>query len=480
MARIVKTVLVKIYEPNKGKLESLDRIIDTFSQAVNFYLDVINKLGKYHIIHIAKKQGKFVLNYLERETIASKKHPFPKYPINIKGLNTDLRRSAINHAIGMVKSFVSNLINWHKEGKELEHRKPSYPKPKNFAPQLYSSLVKLDDLWIRKYKKFHFVKIKVLDEKYNWIWKNYPVKIHKLLLKYLNEGFKPLRSAKLIKREDGYYLAITLVKNAKYKQLKKPKYLISVDLNIVRNLACIGIFSIDWKDNKAKLERIRFINNSYLQKLIRKRDYLLHLIQLKQHLTGRRPVKGDNKKLWKKVRNLNREISLKVAKLLTDLASGYKDSVIVLEKLKGLKPNRKKNGKWLNKRLNYWLRSKIVKRIGELKYEKGIGLIYVNPKNTSISCSKCGTVGERFSPNGSKALFKCLKCGYTVNADVNAVFNIASRGYSRLLNAGREEARCVVRVGTSLKSSSNEEHNLSGVPKATAPFNNNCVCLSIS
>ena len=479
MAKIVKTVSVKVYEPNKGKLESLDRIIGTFSQAVNFYLDVINKLGKYHIFNIAKTQGKFVLNYLEAETIVSKKHPKPKYPINIKGLNTDLRRSAINHAVGMVKSFISNLISWHKEGKELEDRKPSYPKPKNFAPQLYSSIVELDDLWIRKYKEFHFVKIKVLDEKYNWVWKNYPVKIHKLLLKYLDEGFKPLRTAKLIKREDGYYLGITLVKNVKYKKPKKPKYLISVDLNIVRNLACIGIFSIEWKTKEAKLERVRFITDSYLQKLIRKRDYLLHLIQLKQHLTGRRPVKDDNKKLWKKVRKLNREISLKVAKLITDLASKYGNSVIVMERLKGLKPNRKKNGKWLNKKLNYWLRNKIVKRIEELKYEKDFGLVFVSPKNTSKNCSKCNSVGERFSPNGSKALFKCSNCGYTVNADVNAVFNIAIRGYSRLLNVGREETRCVVRAGISLKSPSLEGHNLSGVPKATAPFSNDCICLSI-
>ncbi|MCW4574349.1 transposase, partial [Venenivibrio stagnispumantis] len=60
---------------------------------------------------------------------------------------------------------------------------------------------------------------------------------------------------------------------------------------------------------------------------------------------------------------------------------------------------------------------------------------------------------ERFSPNGSTALFGCQCCGYIINADINAVFNQFFIYLSYLLNAGREDGS-VVPLGVSLKSSS--------------------------
>ncbi|AAC07952.1 hypothetical protein [Aquifex aeolicus] len=172
MKVIKKTVLLKVYEPNKGKKECLDRVIDLYAKTLDFYLDVIKKAGIYRIVALARKKkerksgrkSNYALNLLEKLTVPTQAHPNPLYPIPFS-VRVDIRRSAINQAIGMVSSYVSNLKNWYEEGKELGHSKPSYPNPKSYSPQLYSTLVELDDLLVRENKEFHFVRIKVLNEK---------------------------------------------------------------------------------------------------------------------------------------------------------------------------------------------------------------------------------------------------------------------------------------------------------------------------
>lgn len=55
------------------------------------------------------------------------------------------------------------------------------------------------------------------------------------------------------------------------------------------------------------------------------------------------------------------------------------------------------------------------------------GVVYkINPANTSQTCSKCG---DRDAKNRvSQSMFRCLKCGYQINADINAALNIRTWG----------------------------------------------------
>jgi len=445
--KIHKTLLLKIHEPNKAKKEYLQNTIDLYARVLNFYLSVIDKIGKYHIASLTNKEA---LTYLEEQTVSTKKHPNPKYPI-FEGAQTNIRRSAINKAVGMIKSYLSNLHNWHKEGKELGHSKPSYPNPRNYALTYYATDVEFENI-LQKGTTKPFVRIKVVDEKGQYKKANYPVLPYKRFYERLNqleeEGWEVKKTATLVKREQDYYIAILLEKTVKKPNPKKPRYIINVDLNIQRNIATIGIYEIDWEGREAKLYGVKFIGGQ-LSRLAYKRDYLLHQIQVKQRQTGRRPEKGDNKRLWNKVNNLNKDIALKVANEISKIAEELKEEgevIVVFEKLKGLRASRSK-GKKLNKKLNYWLRKKIVGRVEEKGLEKGYKVDYIYPQYTSKRCSRCGQLGERFSPNGSTGLFGCKHCGYIVNADVNAVFNQFFIYLSYLLKAGRE-----ARSGTSFKT----------------------------
>ena len=82
---------------------------------------------------------------------------------------------------------------------------------------------------------------------------------------------------------------------------KAATFVINVDLNVYRNLACIGVFEGDWEKRLSRLEKVYFVNRE-LSRLVWKGDYLLKQISIKQTLMGRKPVKGDNRRLWRKVR----------------------------------------------------------------------------------------------------------------------------------------------------------------------------------
>ncbi|GAB6072163.1 hypothetical protein JCM14244_05400 [Venenivibrio stagnispumantis] len=59
--KIHKTLLLKIYEPNKAKREYLDNIISIYAKTLNFYLDAIKNLGMFYIASLDNKQA---LTYL--------------------------------------------------------------------------------------------------------------------------------------------------------------------------------------------------------------------------------------------------------------------------------------------------------------------------------------------------------------------------------------------------------------------------------
>ena len=96
-------------------------------------------------------------------------------------------------------------------------------------------------------------------------------------------------------------------------------------------------------------------------------------------------------------------------------------STIILEDLKYIRErckHRKNQGGEFHSWSFYQLEQFIVYKAAA----KGISVVYVDPRYTSQKCSKCGHISRSNRKNQTQ--FKCTKCGYTLNADLNASFNI--------------------------------------------------------
>ena len=100
-------------------------------------------------------------------------------------------------------------------------------------------------------------------------------------------------------------------------------------------------------------------------------------------------------------------------------------NVIALEKLRVKKG--KGSGKRFNRKLGNWTWQQL-QRFTEYKAEAlGKTIVYVSPAKTSKTCSRCGQRGT-----WKGLTFKCLYCGFELNADLNASRNIAQMGMAQL------------------------------------------------
>ena len=67
----------------------------------------------------------------------------------------------------------------------------------------------------------------------------------------------------------------------------------------------------------------------------------------------------------------------------------------------------------------------------QLEYKSkwsGGKVVPVPARNTSRECRKCHHIAKE--NRRSQAIFKCVKCGHTENADVNASCNILAAGWA--------------------------------------------------
>lgn len=115
------------------------------------------------------------------------------------------------------------------------------------------------------------------------------------------------------------------------------------------------------------------------------------------------------------MRNLNHLISRRI---VDGLSPG---DTIVLENLMHI---RERMRVWRKQRLiqHSWAFAQLQSFIGYKALERGIGVVFADPRYTSQTCSRCGSLGHRHGLS-----FSC-SCGYGNHADYNAAYNLALRG----------------------------------------------------
>lgn len=142
----------------------------------------------------------------------------------------------------------------------------------------------------------------------------------------------------------------------------------------------------------------------YREQLQRKRDRL----QQQDDLRGVKATRGDQRRYTEQVLDT-------ASKEIVDLAVEYAPVTIKLEDLTHYRETA-------DDPIHDWPFAEFQEKIAYKAKAEGLPVEIVDPRNTSITCRKCGHSSLVYR-NGDE--FNCRICGYEVHADVNAAINIA-------------------------------------------------------
>ncbi len=213
----------------------------------------------------------------------------------------------------------------------------------------------------------------------------------------------------IIKKIRGNWYCLLCV-NIKTPKIKKYKKTLGVDLG----LAKIAVVS----DNKGK-------NNVFFkgEPLRAKRRHYYNLRKRLQPKIKQGNVYKLLKRISKKEQNWITNENHRISRQIVNLAKNVKAN-IALENLKGITERLKFNKK-TKRIIKTWSFRQLANFISYKAQMIGLRVSFVDPRETSRRCSKCGYISRYNRRTQSK--FKCRKCGYETNADRNGAINIAQR-----------------------------------------------------
>jgi putative transposase len=156
-----------------------------------------------------------------------------------------------------------------------------------------------------------------------------------------------------------------------------------------------------------------------IDELRRKYAHRLRNLQRKGTRAAKRKLHTIKGKQARFQRNFNHKLSKRVVAKALDTQRG-----IALEDLKGIrqrltvrKPQRARHANWSFAQLRQMIEYKAALA--------GVPVTWVDPRNTSRTCPKCGHVAKANRP--TRAKFKCVSCGFAGAADTVAAQNIRAR-----------------------------------------------------
>jgi len=139
--------------------------------------------------------------------------------------------------------------------------------------------------------------------------------------------------------------------------------------------------------------------------------------------TGTKAAKRRLKRMARKESRFRRWVNHTIAKQLvahakdTKAALGLEDLTHIRGRMTVRKDQRSKHHSWSFRQLRAFISYKAQRA--------GVPVVFVDPRNTSRTCSKCGFVDKR--NRRSQGEFSCIRCGHTAHADLNAARTLATR-----------------------------------------------------
>lgn len=240
--------------------------------------------------------------------------------------------------------------------------------------------------------------------------KSYNILNYSHAMQYFDDSWKYQASKVVLHKDGNYYFHLSIEKEIVDKQITDASTFMGVDVGI--NYLAVASTT----DKKCKFfagGEIKNLRNQY--KSMRKR------LQSKGTLSAKRVLKHISGKEQRLMRDVNHKISKEIVKFAIE----NKVSVIGLEDLNGIKEATVNK---VSKKRRYthssWAYHQLQTFIEYKAREMGIITHFVDPSFTSQTCIRCNHISKN---NRNKLKFRCEKCGYENNADLNGAMNIEHR-----------------------------------------------------
>ncbi|MBE3562140.1 MAG: IS200/IS605 family element transposase accessory protein TnpB [Hydrogenibacillus schlegelii] len=111
----------------------------------------------------------------------------------------------------------------------------------------------------------------------------------------------------------------------------------------------------------------------------------------------------------------------KISRAIVDWCLARGVGIIRMEKLEGIR-RRKTRKRDFGRSLHSWSFYRLQQFIAYKAQLAGIRVEWVNPKETSRTCPRCGHCAKE-NRNGTQ--FRCRKCGYRGHADAVGAWNVS-------------------------------------------------------
>jgi putative transposase len=158
----------------------------------------------------------------------------------------------------------------------------------------------------------------------------------------------------------------------------------------------------------------------------------LFRLRRKLQAKGTKPAKRHLKKLSGQLFRQRKDHDHVLSKRIVQ--NTVPGATIVLENLTDIRErvtHKKGEGQ---RRMHSWSFAQLFSFIAYKAESRGIQVTRIDPRHTSQTCSKCGYQAR--NNRRSQSLFPCRTCGYCLNADLNASYNIREKYISSLAQDG--------------------------------------------
>jgi len=366
------TVVGKVWNANKGKILALNKCLDEYFKAVKFFLS-FNSTSKTFLHKNGYEKAKQLFN-----------------------LNTALIQTARDKAVEVLKDFNEKK----KEGKVKTER-----------PKLKRVSIRFDKRCYSFAKTTNVLTPYWLTLSLNRRTKiSLPIKFGERQQKFIEEALRgewQFCTVEMVKRNGEWYAHFVLKKEVEL--IDEPETFIGVDLGEWNVAVAVAIS----KHNPSKPIKGQFWSGAKIRYIRGKYAHIRRNLQRRKRL-------DLVKRIGSKEGRIINQILHTIAKEVVEYAKQFPKPIIIMERLDNIRENMRGSTK-LNKRLHAWGFRKLQKYIEYKANLEGIPVVYINPRNTSKTCHRCGYVARKV--NGRE--FRCPKCGLVYNRDLNSAINIA-------------------------------------------------------